>query len=64
MTVSTLAELTGIGETTLIYRLDHGWATEFLCMKPDYRNQSTTSGIAVRGTDSLFGTESQEESVS
>lgn len=64
MTVSTLAELTGIGETTLIYRLDHGWPIEFLCMKPDYRNRSTTSGIAVRGTDSLFGTEGPEKSVS
>ena len=64
MTVSTLAELTGIGETTLLYRLDHGWPTEFLCMKPDFRNQSTTFGIAVRGTDSPFGMENQEKSVS
>ena len=31
MTVAALAELTGIGVTTLLYRLDHGWPAEYLC---------------------------------
>ena len=51
MSVSELAERTGIGETTLLYRLDHDWPTESLCIKPDARNVCTTSGIVVRGTD-------------
>lgn len=55
MTVSELCEKTGIGETTMLYRLDHGWPTESLCAKPDARNLSTTSGIVVRGTDSQYG---------
>lgn len=55
MSVAELCELTGIGETTILYRLDHKWPTEFLCAKPDYRNVYTTSGIVVRGTDSQCG---------
>ena len=52
MTVSELSERTGIGETTLLYRLDHGWPTESLCAEPDAKNRYTTSGIAARGTGS------------
>jgi hypothetical protein len=59
MTVAELSEKTGIGVTTLLYRLDHGWPTESLCVPPDTRNVSTTSGIVVRGTDSQFGTEEE-----
>ena len=55
MSVAELCERTNIGETTMLYRLDHKWPTEFLCVKPDCRNLSTTSGIVVRGTDSLCG---------
>ena len=62
MTVSELSEKTGIGVTTLLYRLNHGWPIESLCILPDFRNMSTTSGIVVRGIDSLYGT--QEQNVS
>lgn len=64
MTVATLAELMGIGETTLLYRLDHGWPTEYLCIPPDTKNECTTSGIAVRGTDFVYLTEEKENCVS
>lgn len=50
MTVSELSERIGIGETTLLYRLDHGWPTESLCTRPNVRNLCTTSGIVARGT--------------
>ena len=56
ITVGELSEKTGIGVTTLLYRLDHNWPTESLCIPPDVRNKSTISGIVVRGTDSQFGT--------
>lgn len=64
MTVSALSELTGIGVTTILYRLDHHWPTELLCAQPDLRNVFTTSGIAVRGTDSLYGIKSIENHAS
>lgn len=64
MTVAALAELTGIGVTTLLYRLDHGWPAEYLCVPPDFKNEYTTSGIAVRGTDFVYLTEEQESCVS
>lgn len=57
MAVSELSEKTGIGETTLLYRLDHGWPIESLCAPPDVRNRYTTSGTADLGTGSAFTTE-------
>ena len=62
MTVAELCERTGIGETTMLYRLNHDWPTELLCVKPDARNLSTTSGIVVRGTDSQYGITEKLES--
>ena len=50
ITVAELSEKTGIGVTTLLYRLDHSWPIELLCIPPDVKNKSTTSGIVVRGT--------------
>jgi hypothetical protein len=64
MTVSALAELTMIRENTLLYRLDHDWPTESLCIPPNVRNKSTTLGIAVRGTDFVYLTDKQENSAS
>ena len=58
MTVSELCEKTGIGETTMLYRLDHNWPPELLCAKPDVRNLCTTSKIVVRGTDSQYSIQS------
>lgn len=40
--------------STLLYRLNRGWPIESLFLRPDYRNQYTTSGIVVRGTDSQY----------
>ena len=62
ITVSELSEKTDIGVTTLLYRLDHNWPTELLCIPPDSRNKSTTSGIVVRGTDLQYMTRKQENS--
>lgn len=56
MTVAELAEKSGIGETTLLYRLDNGWPTELLLTEPNVRNPSTTSGIVVKGTNSASAT--------
>jgi len=56
MTLAALADLTGIGVTTLCYRLAHNWPTELLCVTPDVRNLCTTSEIVVRGTDLSYGT--------
>ena len=60
--LSAAAELTGIGETSLLYRMDHGWPVESLFVMPDFRHMSTTSGIVVRGTDSSSGTETASAS--
>ena len=53
--LSEAVELTGIGKTTLLYRLDHGWPVESMFKAPDFRHVSTTSGIVVRGTGSPSG---------
>ena len=50
ITVAELSEKTGIGVTTLLYRLDHSWPIELLCIPPDVKNKFTTSGIVARGT--------------
>ena len=42
MSVAELSERTGIGETTLLYRLSAGWPTELLCLPPDARNRPMT----------------------
>lgn len=55
MTVKQAAREFGIGNTTIHYRIQHGWPEELLLVKPDYRNmKSSTSSIAVRGTDLQF----------
>jgi hypothetical protein len=59
MTIAEFSERTGIGVTTICYRLEHGWKGQSLLTPPDYRNLCTTSGIVVRGTDSLSGTEEE-----
>ena len=56
MTVAELAERSGIGETTLLYRLANGWPAESLLTEPNARNMSTTSGIVARGTNSASTT--------
>lgn len=58
-TVSELAELTGIGETTLLYRIQHGWPEAALTTPPNVRNWYTTSGIAVRGTASQLSQQTE-----
>ena len=52
MTVIEASERSGIGETTLLYRLDHGITGDSLFVKPDFRNTFTTSGVQVRGAGS------------
>ena len=42
ITVAEAAEKSGIGETTLLYSLDHGWTEDILFTKPDLSNKSTT----------------------
>ena len=64
MTVASFSELTGIGVTTILYRVSHKWPTELLCVRPDVRNVCMTSEIAVRGTDLLFGTSKAENHAS
>ena len=64
MCVGELSERTGIGMTTLLYRLNHGWPTESLCVQPDFRNVCTISGIVVRGAGSRCGTLEQEKHAS
>ena len=59
MTVAELCEKTGIGETTMLYRVARGWPTESLCAKPNPQNRSTTSGIVVRGIDLPSGTKAK-----
>ena len=58
MSVRDFSEMTGIGTSTIEYRLAHHWPTELLCAPPDYRNMYMTSEIVVRGTDSRYGTRS------
>ena len=60
ITVAELSEKTGIGVTTLLYRLDHNWPAKLLCIPPDLRNKSTTSGIVVRGTDLQYTIQNAE----
>ncbi len=43
MTVSEASERSGIGVTTLLYRLGHGCPTERLLDKPDFQNRFSTS---------------------
>ena len=55
MTVKQASREFGIGNTTILYRIEHGWPEELLLVKPDHRNvKSSTSSIAVRGTDLQF----------
>ena len=42
ITVAEASERSGIGNTTLLYRLDHGWTEDILFTKPDLSNKSTT----------------------
>lgn len=41
MLLCEASELTGIGMTTLEYRLDHDWPTEMLFIPPDFTNRVT-----------------------
>ena len=50
MTVAEAAEMSGIGTTTLLYRLDHGVTEDMLFVTPDVRNKFTTSKTAGRDT--------------
>ena len=43
LNVAEAARRSGIGVTTILYRLDHGWPEEELFRKPDPRNRFTTS---------------------
>ena len=60
-TISELSEESGIGVTTLCYRLGHNWPPELLLTKPNVRNVCTTSGIVVRGTASPSTTPRQKK---
>ena len=62
--IAELSAATGVGKTTIYYRILHGWPLEMLTIKPDYRhkmNGKKTSYIrkystlqtADRGQDSL-----------
>lgn len=42
ITVAEAAERSGIGATTLLYRLGHGWPTDLLFITPDVRNRCMT----------------------
>ena len=42
MSVAELSRLTGIGKTTLHYRIQHGCPTDMLLSPPDVRNRFTT----------------------
>ena len=53
--LSVASELSGIGKTTLLYRLDHGWPIEFLFIPPGWKKPSMTCSTAAPGTDSLSG---------
>ena len=55
--LSVAVELTGIGETTLLYRLDHGCPVELLFVKPDFKNRFMTLKIADRDISLLSGME-------
>ena len=50
MTVAEATERSGIGTTTLLYRLDHGVTGDMLFVTPDARNKFTTSKTAGRDT--------------
>lgn len=52
MTVSEAAQLSGIGVTTLLYRITNGWRADEWFRPPDVRKKSTTSSIAVPATGS------------
>ena len=53
MTVAELSEKTGIGVTTLLYRLNHGVEGGSLLTPPDVTNRFMTSSTAGRDTASL-----------
>jgi hypothetical protein len=61
ITVSAFAELTDIGVTTILYRINHHWPTELLCTPPDVRNKCTTLQIVDRDTALLSGMGEQEK---
>ena len=50
--VGSNGKKSGIGETTLLYRLDHGWTEDILFTKPDLSNKSTTLKMQAQTTAS------------
>lgn len=52
MSVAELSRRTGIGKTTLTYRLNHGCPTDMLLTRPDTRNRFSTCWTAGRDTAS------------
>lgn len=52
MTVAELAEQSGIGKTTLYYRLDHGVTVGHILDRPDVTNRFTTSTMRDHSGDS------------
>lgn len=52
ITVAEASERSGIGNTTLLYRLDHGWTEDILFTKPDLSNKSTTLKMQAQTTAS------------
>lgn len=55
-TVKQLSQESGIGETTLRYRIGRGWPLDKLLLRPDVTNRCTTSSTADRATDSSCAT--------
>ena len=54
MTVAELSERTGIGVTTLLYRIDHGVTGDSLLTTPDVTNRFMTCSTVDPGTASLL----------
>lgn len=62
MTVAQASREYGLGVTTILYRLDHGWPEELLLVPADVRNQkSSTSSIVVRGTDLRYVAQTDDQ---
>ena len=43
MKAAEAADISGIGYTTLLYRVEHGWPADLLFMEPDVKNRPMTS---------------------
>ena len=60
--LSVASELSGIGKTTLLYRLDHNWPIEYLFIPPGWKKPSSICSTVVPGTDLPSGTDAKQES--